>query len=96
MFVKEDCRNNGIAGELMKKSCMALGTDTPLVTVSDRNLPQLQRFLDKYNFKFSYKKKGVYKQKDTEIYFNNEATEILKKDILTPLFFRIKNDSQRK
>ena len=65
------------------------------MTLSDRNLPMLQRLLDKNGFKFSYKRKGIYQQKDTENYFNNKATEILKKDILTPLLLRIKNNSQR-
>lgn len=95
LFVREDCRSRGIASNLMKKSCEVLGTDKPLITVSDKNLPMLQRLLDKNGFKFSYKRKGAYQQKDTENYFNNEATEILKKDILTPLLLRIKNNSQR-
>ena len=96
LFVREDCRNNGIASCLMKESCKVLSTDKPLITVSDRNLPQLQRLLDKNGFEFSYKKKGAYQSEDTENYFNNQATEALKKDILTPLLLRAKNNSQRK
>ena len=57
-------------------------------------LRNLQKLLDKNGFKFSYKRSGVYQKEDTENYFNNEATEILKKDILTPLLLRIKNNSQ--
>lgn len=55
----------------------------------------LQKLLDKNGFKFSYKRSGVYQKEDTENYFKNEATEILKKDILTPLLLRIKNNSQK-
>lgn len=69
----------------MKKTCVVLKTDKPLITVTDSNLSQLQRLLDKNNFTFSYKKKGAYKKNDTENYFNNEATEVLKKNILAPL-----------
>ncbi len=72
----------------MKKSCVVLKTNKPLVTVADGNLSQLQRLLDKNNFTFSYKKKGAYKENDTENYFNNEATEVLKKSILAPLLAR--------
>ncbi len=85
LFVREDCRRNGIANNLMKKTCVVLKTDKPLITVTDSNLSQLQRLLDKNNFTFSYKKKGAYKKNDTENYFNNEATEVLKKNILAPL-----------
>ncbi len=95
LFVREDCRGRGIARKIIRKSCEVLNTNKPLITVSDRNLPMLQRLLNKNGFKFSYKRKGAYQQKDTENYFNNEATEILKKDILTPLLLRIKNNSQR-
>ena len=67
------------------KSCEVLKTDKPLITVSNRNLSQLQRLLDKNNFTFSYRKKGAYQENDTENYFNNKATEILKTDILPAL-----------
>ena len=77
---------NGIANKLMKQSCAVLKTSKPTLTVADTNLPQLQKLLDKNGFTFSYKKKGAYLQNDTENYFNNEATEILKKNILEPLF----------
>lgn len=95
LFVKEDCRGKGIASNLIKKSCEVLNTNKPLLTVSDKNLPMLQKLLDKNGFKFSYKRSGVYQKEDTENYFNNEATEILKKNILTPLLLRIKNNSQK-
>ena len=85
LFVREDCRGNGVASMLMQKSCEVLKTDKPLITVSNRNLSQLQRLLDKNNFTFSYKKKGAYQENDTENYFNNKATEILKTDILPAL-----------
>lgn len=88
LFVREDCRGKGLAGLLMSKSCEALKTDKPLITVADRNISQLQRLLDKHNFKFSYKKTGAYQENDTENYFNNEATELLKTKILNPLITR--------
>lgn len=86
LFVREECRGHGIADRLVKKSCEALKTDKPLITVADRNLSQLQRLLDKNDFTFSYRKKGVYRASDTENYFNNQATEILKNNILPSLF----------
>ena len=86
LFVREDCRGQGIASKLMKKSFESLKTEKPLMTVSNNNLSQLQRLLDKNNFEFSYKRKGAYQENNTENYFNNEATEILKKEVLAPLF----------
>ena len=86
LFVREDCRGLGIGNNLIKKSCAVLKTNKPLITVADTNLSQLQRLLDKNHFTFSYKKKGMYKENDTENYFNNEATDILKNNILPILF----------
>lgn len=83
-----------IATHLMKKSCEVLETDFPIATVSDKNLPQLQGIIDQMGFKFSYKKKGVYQKDNTEHYFNNEATEILKNNILSPLLL-LKNSSKQ-
>ncbi len=85
LYVRDDCRRKGIADALVKRSCATLKIDKPLITVSDRNLSQLQPLLDKNNFTFSYRKKGAYKEADTENYFNNEATEILKTNILPAL-----------
>lgn len=86
LFVRENCRRKGIANNLLKKSFAVLKTNKPLLTVSDKNISQLRKLLDKNDFTFSYKKKGVYQKNDTENYFNNEATEILKENILAPLF----------
>lgn len=86
LFVRETCRGNGIATRLMQESLTALNTDKPLLTVSDKNYPQLKRLLELYGTKFSYRKRGAYKADDTEYYFNNAATEDLKEKILNPLF----------
>lgn len=88
LFVRDVYRKKGIAKKLMETSFEMLGTHFPLMTVSDKNIDQLQRIINIYNFKFSYRKKGVYKTHDTELYFNNEATELLKSHILSPLFLR--------
>lgn len=85
LFVRKDCRGNGISGKLMQKSLEVLGTDKPLLTISDKNYPQLKRLLELHQFKFSYQKKNAYKKNNTEYYFNNAATDILKEKILTPL-----------
>lgn len=85
LFVREDYRGLGIANNLIKKSFAVLKTNKPLITVADTHLSQLQRLLDKNHFTFSYKKKGAYKESNTENYFNNEATDILKNKILPAL-----------
>ena len=66
------------------------------MTVSDRNIEQLQRIVNIYNFKFSYRKKGAYQKESTEIYFNNEATELLKTNILSPLFSKVLQDKKNR
>lgn len=96
LFVRDDCRKKGIAKKLVEQSFEALGTKIPLMTVSDRNIEQLQRIVNIYNFKFSYRKKGAYQKESTEIYFNNEATELLKTNILSPLFSKVLQDKKNR
>lgn len=90
LFVREGCRGRGIAGLLLEKSCEMLKTGKPLLTVNGEAFPQYQKLLDKHQFSFSFRKKGVYSAQNTEYYFNNEATEKLKK-VLLPLFSYIKS-----
>lgn len=89
LFVKEDYRNLGIATKLIEKSFDVLKTDKPLLTVADKNFEGFKKLLKENGFTFSYKKKGVYKKNDTELYFNNEATEKLREEVLSPLFLHI-------
>lgn len=86
LFVRKDCRRCGVADNLMKKSLAVLKTNKPLLSVADVNVPQLQKLLDKYHFVFSYRQQGAYRENNVENYYNNEATEKLKNDILIPLF----------
>ncbi len=88
LFVRKECRGLGIAGKLMQESFKVLRTDRPLLSVADKNYPQIQKLLNLYHFKFSYRKRGAYMAENTEYYFNNEATEILKDKILRPLLAR--------
>lgn len=95
LFIRKDCRGYGIASKLIQESLVVLDTDKPQCTVSDKNYKQLHRLFEINGFKFSYRKKGAYKESDTEYYFNNEATEILKNKVLTPLFMsKLQNKRQ--
>ena len=88
LFVRQDCRGRGIAGKLMQESLEVLQTDKPLLSIAEKNYPQMQKLLSLHHFKFSYRKNGAYTTNGTEYYFNNEATEILKKEVLSPLLVR--------
>lgn len=86
LYIRKDCRGHGLAGSLIQESFKILGTNTPSLSVTDKNYEQFSKLLKLHAFKFSYKKKGAYSPNDTEYYFNNEATEILKSKVLAPLF----------
>ena len=88
LFVRQDCRGRGIAGKLMQESLEVLQTDKPLLSIAEKNYPQMQKLLSLHHFKFSYRKNGAYTTNGTEYYFNNEATEILKKEVLSPQLAR--------
>lgn len=94
LFVRKDCRGYGIASSLMQKTFQLLKTNKPVVSVSDKNYPQLKKLLEINEFKFSYRKNGAYEKDTTEYYFNNEATEVLKEKILAPLFAKATHNSR--
>ena len=72
----------------MQESLEVLQTDKPLLSIAEKNYPQMQKLLSLHHFKFSYRKNDAYTTNGTEYYFNNEATEILKKEVLSPLLAR--------
>lgn len=88
IFVHQNYRRIGIFSKLLKESYKILNTTSPFFTISGKNMQQYSKAFDKPNFKFSYKKKGVYQKNEWEYYYNNKATEILKKNILLPLYTR--------
>lgn len=70
LFVAENARGQGIATKLMEASFNVLKERNPVITVSNRNINQLRRLLDKFDFKQSCVRTDVYKGGDSEIYFN--------------------------
>ncbi len=74
LFVDPDFRKRGVARELMEASLKELG-EHPLITVSSRNLNQLNPLLKHFRFHLSASRQGAYGKGDTEYYFNDRKTE---------------------
>ena len=70
LFVKDEYRCNGIGSSLMERSFEALNNNKPLATVSETNLPKVERVLKKYNFELSRTTVGEYVDGEREFYFN--------------------------
>jgi ribosomal protein S18 acetylase RimI-like enzyme len=70
LFVDPNYRKQGIASRLIESSFEILGTDKPLITVSEHNLPQLKRLLEKFNFELTSVKDSVYLPGVREYYYN--------------------------
>lgn len=68
LFVDPSYRGMGLATLLMEKS-LATFDKPPLITVSSRNISQLKRLLENFNFELIDTVPGAYKQEDTEYYF---------------------------
>lgn len=70
LFVDPAYRNQGIASQLIKNSFEILRTDKPLMTVSEHNLPQLQKLIDRFGFELTSIKDSVYLPGVREFYYN--------------------------
>ena len=71
IFIDPKYRSNGLGSKLMGKSIDILG-QSPLITVSDKNLSELKPLLDKFEFLLSSIKKDIYKKGDKEYFFNEK------------------------
>ena len=70
LFVDPTYRKRGIASHLVEDSFEVLNTDKPLMTVSEHNVPQLQKLIDRYGFELTSVKESIYKPGVKEYYYN--------------------------
>lgn len=70
LFVMTEYQQNGIGSSLIEKSFECLGDNKPLLTVSEANLPKLEKLLKKYGFALSGIKINEYMDGEKEYYFN--------------------------
>lgn len=70
LFVDPAYRGQGIASQLIKNSFAILNTEKPLMTVSEHNLPQLQKLIDRFGFELTSVKNSVYLPGVREFYYN--------------------------
>ena len=72
--VHENYRNMGIGTKLFEESFDYLGTNTPIITISEKNLDQFEYHIDKYNFLLVQELNGYYSNGVTEYVFNGELS----------------------
>lgn len=70
LFVDPSYRGQKIASNLIENSFELLNTTKPLMTVSQQNLSQLQKLIDRYGFELTSVKESVYKPGIKEYYYN--------------------------
>lgn len=70
LFVDPNYRHQGIASRLIQDSFEILCTEKPLMTVSEPNLPQLQKLIDRFGFELTSVKDSVYLPGIKEYYYN--------------------------
>lgn len=70
LFVAPEYRRMGLASQLIQASFKILDTTKPLITVSDNNLSQLQKLLDRYGFELSRSQPGAYRPDLVEYFYN--------------------------
>lgn len=94
LFVHPKFRQQGLGTQLMKRTLEELGSH-PLLTVSEHNLPQVSQLLKKNGFHLSATKKGVYHPENTEYYFNDPKTDVVRNSLLPVLIQRMNQLRQR-
>ena len=70
LFVDPTYRGQKIASTLIENSFELLQTNKPVMTVSQQNLAQLQKLIDRYGFELTSVKESVYKPGVKEYYYN--------------------------
>ncbi len=78
--VVPEFQHKGIGSELMKKSIGILGTNSPLITVSEDRIMEFQKILEKFNFKEVGKYNDYYRKGRFEISYNGYLNEQLLRD----------------
>ena len=94
LFVDPRFRKKGLGKQLLQQSIKQLG-EYPLITVSNRNLPQLSHLLEHCGFHLSAIKKNVYNPNDVEYYFNDQKADIIK-DKFIPVLLKRMNQLKQK
>lgn len=72
--VNKDFKEIGIGTELMEHSLDVLNNDSPIITVSSKNILQFTKLLDNYNFKLTDSYESYYIKGLTEYSFNGYLT----------------------
>ena len=70
LFVDPAYRKQGIASKLIENTFQVLGTDKPVMTVSEQNLAQLMPLIKRYGFVLTNVRTGAYKSGVKEYYYN--------------------------
>jgi len=70
LFVDPQYRGQKIASTLIENSFELLETNKPVMTVSEQNLSQLQKLIDRYGFELTSVKESIYKPGVKEYYYN--------------------------
>ena len=68
--VREPLQNRGMGMRLFERAFEVLGTEEPLLSVADSNLPKFQRIFDHFGFRKEGQYHGLYRVDSTEFSFN--------------------------
>lgn len=70
--VAEAFRGNGVAKTLFEKSFELLGTEKPLITISDKRIGMFKKHIGRYGFEKVNELKDYYSRGHTEYCYNSE------------------------
>ena len=86
LFVCPENRRQGIGQKLLAQVVKELG-QKPLTSVSEESVKNILPLFNRFGFRLSARKKGIYSADKTEYFFNDEHTESIR-DRLIPVLMQ--------
>jgi hypothetical protein len=71
-------QGSGMGLRVMDDLMRWLGTDTPLATVSEEQMPAFERIFSRYGFSLTSISNGLYRPKKLEFMFNEPASPLMR------------------
>ncbi len=88
LIVDKNYREQGVGSKLMD-IILKYTKEKPLITVSSKVIKELKPLLDKFGFQLSAIKKNVYVNGDSEFYYNDKRSDLIKNRLI-PLLLQQK------
>ena len=90
LYIRPEFRRQGTGRTLMRETMQELDC-LPLMTVSQKQIPQFTKLLKEFGFRLSSVRKRSEKTNELEFYFNDKKAELIQKGLIPVLRYRLQD-----